>query len=407
MDRRGNGEGTVRRRADGRWEGRLALVVDGRMVRRSCYGRTRAEVLQRLRLTAQTLRSGLAAPESSQTLGHYLQEWLHGQRSSLRPATVSLYEMVIRRHLQPEMGSVRLDRLTVAQVQGMLRRLSENGLAPRSVGHVRAVLRSALNEAVRQELVPRNVASLARPPRPPQRVIEPFTPEECSLILGCAPRFDLLAVLAIAVGMGLRQGEILGLRWQDIDLERRTLKVQRALQRVYGRSQLVDPKTSRSRRTLPMPSLVHSALLQQRSDQDAARELAGPLWEEEIPGLIFTTALGRPRCGTAVTHTFHRLLAEAGVRQRTFHTLRHSAATLVLAGGVDLKTVSTMLGHSQIGLTADTYASVLPGLQREAAARMDAILATPGTPADSSTTGVKTGVNETAATSKALKWERI
>jgi integrase len=315
--------------------------------------------------------------------------------------------MVIRRHLQPEMGSVRLDRLTVAQVQGMLRRLSENGLAPRSVGHVRAVLRSALNEAVRQELVPRNVASLARPPRPPQRVIEPFTPEECSLILGCAPRFDLLAVLAIAVGMGLRQGEILGLRWQDIDLERRTLKVQRALQRVYGRSQLVDPKTSRSRRTLPMPSLVHSALLQQRSDQDAARELAGPLWEEEIPGLIFTTALGRPRCGTAVTHTFHRLLAEAGVRQRTFHTLRHSAATLMLAGGVDLKTVSTMLGHSQIGLTADTYASVLPGLQREAAARMDAILATPGTPADSSTTGVKTGVNETAATSKALKWERI
>ncbi|NNM97548.1 MAG: site-specific integrase, partial [Candidatus Dormibacteraeota bacterium] len=232
-------------------------------------------------------------------------------------------------------------------------------------------------------------------------------PEECSLILGCAPRFDLLAVVAIAVGMGLRQGEILGLRWQDIDLERRTLKVQRALQRVHGRSQLVDPKTSRSRRTLPMPSLVHSALLQQRSDQDAARELAGALWEEEVPGLIFTTALGRPRCGTAVTHTFHRLLAEAGVRQRTFHTLRHSAATLMLAGGVDLKTVSTMLGHSQIGLTADTYASVLPGLQREAAARMDAILATPATPAGSSTTGVKTGVNETAATSKALKWERI
>jgi integrase len=307
-------------------------------------------------------------------LGHYLQEWLGGQRSSLRPATVSLYEMVVRRHLQPEMGSVRLDRLTVAQVQGMLRRFSGNGLAPRSVGHIRAVLRSALNEAVCQELV----ASLARPPRPPQRLIEPLTPEECSLIPGCAPRFDLLAVVAIAVGMGLRQGEILGLRWQDVDLERRTLKVQRALQRVDGRSQLVDPKTSRSRRTLLMPCMVHSALLQQRSDQDEARELAGALWEEEIPGLIFTTALGRPRCGTAVTHTFHRLLAEAGVRQRTFHTLRHSAATLMLAG-----------------------------LQREAAARMDAILATPPTPANSPTTGVKTGVNETAATSRALKWERI
>ena len=377
------------------------------MVRRSCSGRTRAEVLHRLRLTAQKLRSGLSAAESSQTLGHYLQEWPGGQRSSLRPATVSLYEMVVRRHLRPEMGSVRLDRLTVAQVQGMLRRLSENGLAPRSVGHIRAVLRSALNEAVRQELVPRNVASLARPPRPPQRLIEPVTPEECSLILGCAPRFDLLAVVAIAVGMGLRQGEILGLGCQDVDLERRTLKVQRALQRVDGRSQLVDPKTSRSRRTLPMPCMVHSALLRQRSVQDEPRKLAGPLWEEEIPGLVFTTALGRPRCGTAVTHTFHRLLAEAGVRQRTFHTLRHSAATLMLAGGVDLKAVSTMLGHSQIGLTADTYASVLPGLQREAAARIDAILATAPTSGDSCRTGVKTGVNDTATTSTALKWERI
>jgi len=278
VNRRGNGEGTVRRRADGRWEGRLALVVDDRMVRRSCYGRTRAEVLHRLRLTAQKLQCGLSAAESSQTLGHYLQEWLGGQRAMLRPATVSLYEIVVRRHLQPEMGSVRLDRLTVAQVQGMLRRLSENGLAPGPVGHVRAVLRSALNEAVRQELVPRNVASLARPPRPPQRLIEPFTPEECSLILGLAPRFDLLAVVAIAVGMGLRQGQILGLRWQDVDLERRTLKVQRALQRVDGRSQLVDPKTSRSRRTLPRPCMVHSALLRQGSFQDEARELAGPLW---------------------------------------------------------------------------------------------------------------------------------
>lgn len=377
------------------------------MVRRSCYGRTRAEVLHRLRLTTQTLRSGLAAPGAGQTLGHYLQKWLHDQRPSLRPTTISLYEMVVRRYLQPELGPVRLDRLTVSQVQAMLGRISDNGLAPRSVGHVRAVLRSALNEAVRQELVPRNVATLARPPRPPQRVIEPFTPEECSVILGCAPRFDLLAVVAIALGMGLRQGEILGLRWQDIDLERGTLKVQRALQRIDGRSQLVDPKTSRSQRTLPMPSLVHSALLQQRSSQDEARDLAGPHWEEEIPGLVFTTALGRPRCGTALTHTFHRLLAEAGVRQRTFHTLRHSAATLMLASGVDLKTVSTMLGHSQIGLTADTYASVLPSLQREAAGRMDAILAAPTTPADASTTGVKTGVDGTSCPSAAQKWGRL
>ena len=222
----------------------------------------------------------------------------------------------------------------------------------------------------------RNVASLASPPRLPDRLIEPFTPDECLRILQRVGKFGLEAIVALALGLGLRQGEVLGLRWRDVDLEGPTVRVQMALQLVHGGYALVEPKTSRSRRTLPTPDFVRDALARRRSEQEADRLRAGDLWQEPIEGLVFTTALGHPRNGPALTHTFHRLLEEAGVPQRTFHTLRHSAATLMLGAGIDLKTVSTMLGHSQIGLTADTYGSTMPGLKLEAARRIDGLLGT-------------------------------
>lgn len=205
-------------------------------------------------------------------------------------------------------------------------------------------------------------------------MIEPFLPDECSRILHGAGAFGLEAVVALALGLGLRQGEVLGLRWRDIDLDGSTVRVQMALQLVRGLYTLVEPKTVRSRRTLPMPDFVKDAVARRRSEQDADRLRAGDLWHEAIEGLVFTTALGSPRNGPALTHTFHRLLEAERVPQRTFHTLRHSAATLMLGAGVDLKTVSTVLGHSQIGLTADTYGSTLPGLKLEAAKRMDGLL---------------------------------
>jgi len=376
MGRRGNQDGSIRRRSDGRWEGRAAVSIGGRLVRRSCYGKTRAEVQGRLRDLTREMTRGMGRLESRQTVAVYLTDWLAAQRLSLRPRTWERYRELVTQHLIPELGRVQLDRLSVPQVQTLLASRSASGLAPRTVGHIRAVLRTALGEAVRRELIGRNVASLASPPRPPDRLIEPFTPDECSRILQGAVAFGLEAVVSLALGLGLRQGEVLGLRWRDIDLEGSTVRVQMALQLIQGVYSLVEPKTARSRRTLPMPEFVKDGLARRRSEQEADRIRAGNLWHETIEGLVFTTALGSPRNGPALTHTFHRLLETERVPQRTFHTLRHSAATLMLGAGVDLKTVSTVLGHSQIGLTADTYGSTLPGLKLEAAKRMEIILGT-------------------------------
>lgn len=380
MTRRGNQEGTIRHRGDGRWEGRIALSVGGRIVRRSCYGRTRAEVQTRLRELAREMTLGTGRAENRQTLAVYLTAWLADERLGLRPRTWERYRQLVTQHMIPELGRVQLGRLTVAHVQALFAAKAASGLAPRTVSHIRAVLRTALGDAVRRELITRNVASLANPPRPPDRLIEPFTPDECSRILQGAGAVGLEAVVALALGLGLRQGEVLGLRWRDVDLEGSTVRVQMALQLVHGTYSLVEPKTARSRRTLPMPDFVRDAVARRRSEQGADRIRAGDLWHETIEGLVFTTAVGAPRNGPAVTHTFHRLLEAERVPQRTFHTLRHSAATLMLGAGVDLKTVSTVLGHSQIGLTADTYGSTLPGLKLEAARRMDGVLG-PRTPA--------------------------
>ena len=376
MNRRGNQDGSIRRRSDGRWEGRVAVSVGGRIVRRSCYGQTRAAVQRRLRELAREMALGTHPAESRQTVAEYLTAWVAAECLSLRPRTWERYRGIVTQHLVPDVGRVQLTKLTVPQVEALLAAKAASGLAPRSVGHIRAVLRTALGDAVRRELVGRNVAGLASPPRVPDRLIDPFTPDECSRILLGAGAFGLEAVVALALGLGLRQGEVLGVRWRDIDLEGSTVRVQMALQLIHGVYALVEPKTARSRRTLPMPAFVRGAVARRRSEQDAERLRAGELWHEAIEGLVFTTVLGHPRNGPALTHTFHRLLEAERVPQRTFHTLRHSAATLMLGAGVDLKTVSTMLGHSQIGLTADTYGSTLPGLKQEAARRMDGVLGT-------------------------------
>lgn len=374
MPRRGNQEGTIRRRADGRWEGRVAVAVAGRILRRSCYGKTRTEVQARLRELAREMARQPCAADTRQTLEAYLTRWLGDERLALRPRTWERYRELVIGHVIPELGHVRLDKLTVAQVQTALASKAASGLAPRTVGHIRAVLRTALADAVRRELIGRNVASLATPPRPPDRLIEPFTPDECARMLRGASTFGVEGIVALALGLGLRQGEILGLRWRDVDFGARSLRVQMSLQLVRGAYGLVEPKTSRSRRTLPMPSFVSDSLEGRRVQQDADRIRAADLWDEPIPGLVFTTALGAPRNGTSLTHTFHRLLEVEEIPQRTFHTLRHTAATLMLGAGVDLKTVSTVLGHSQIGLTADTYGATLPGLKRQAAEQMDGVL---------------------------------
>jgi integrase len=230
----------------------------------------------------------------------------------------------------------------------------------------------ALNKAVRWGLVARNVAALVDGPRIPHHEIGPLTPEEARALLEAARGHRMEALYSVAIAIGLRQGEALGLTWQDVDLEAGVLHVRRALSRVEGEYRLVETKTARSRRTLALPTVALVALREHRQRQRIERVAAGKRWDGRW-GLVFCTRSGRPLHGPSVTQEFQELLARVGLPRQRFHDLRHACASLLLAQGVELKVIQELLGHSAIAVTANTYAHVMGELKRDAAARMDAV----------------------------------
>jgi integrase len=204
--------------------------------------------------------------------------------------------------------------------------------------------------------------------------VSPLSPDEARCFLEAIRGDRLEALYLVALGAGLRQGEILGLAWADVDLEHATLTVRNALQRVDGRLVLVEPKSVTSRRVVALPIIVVDALRAHRTRQREDRLLAGWRWQDDPRGLVFTTTIGTPMDGIAVTRRFQALLAGAGLPRQRFHDLRHACASLLLAQGVAPRVVMETLGHSQISLTLNTYSHVIPALGREAANRMDEML---------------------------------
>jgi integrase len=219
----------------------------------------------------------------------------------------------------------------------------------------------------------RNPAALVASPHVPSPEVEVPTPEEARRLLAALRGHRLEALVSVALALGLRQGEALGLRWQDVDLDRKTLTVNVTLQRIRGAFVLAEPKTARSRRTLVLPSVTAAALRAHRTRQLEERMICGAAWQGE--GLVFTSPVGLPLQGTNVTREFQRVLARAGLTRRRFHDLRHACASLLLAQGVHPRVVMGLLGHSHIGLTMNLYSHVIPELGEEAAARMEDVLA--------------------------------
>jgi integrase len=369
--RRGNAEGTVFQRKDGRWVAAVSGVDGrGRVYR---YGKTRAEAAAKLTKALKAVQDGLPIPGERQTVGQYLQTWLEeSAKPAIRPATYASYACLVRMHLVPELGHVPLAKLTPQQLQSLLNRKLASGLAPRRVAMIRGVLRTALNQALRWGLVARNVAALVSPPRVAHFEVKPLNPQQARAFLQAVRGDRLEALYTVALAVGLRQGETLGLRWGDVDLEAGVLHVRHALQRVDGKLQLVEPKSARSRRTIVLPDVVSESLRAHRARQTGQRLLAGAEWADG--DFVFTTALGRPLNDSNVTHTFQRHVAKAGLPRQRFHDLRHACASLLLAQGVNPRTVMDVLGHSQISLTLNTYSHVFPGLQEQAAAQMNVLL---------------------------------
>ncbi|MEX0782130.1 MAG: tyrosine-type recombinase/integrase [Dehalococcoidia bacterium] len=387
--RRAAGEGAVyQRKSDGKWVGAYYLGWrEGRQVRKYVYGATQREVLGKLADVRKRAEKGLDVTNDRMTVEHHLSAWLASIEGSVRPNTFKRYQDVVRVHLIPSLGKHRLVQLTPQHVEAMLRakqaeqrprRALRKGrtrpLTPRTCQEIRTVLGTALRKAQRWGLIDRNAASLAEGPRVPHQEIQPLIIDDAREFLSTVRGNRLHALYTVAITCGLRQGEILGLRWEDIDLENGVLHVRRALQRVDGDSRLVETKTERSRRSVSLPALTVTALREHRVRQIEDRLAAGRKWAERW-GLVFCDERGQPLHGPTVTREFQGLLAAAGLPRQRFHDLRHTAATFLLAAGVDLKVVSEILGHSTLAMTADVYSHVVGELKRDAADRMGAIFA--------------------------------
>ena len=314
--RRGAGEGSIRRRKDGLWEARLTVGYEGgRQQRRSVYGKTRAETARKLAEALRAHDSGQPFADARTTLADYLDRWLEdfGQ-SSLRPRTYEGYSIVVRRHLVPGLGHIPLSKLSPDAIREFMKRKLASGLSGRSVQYQHAVLRRALGHAEAHGLVQRNVAKLVTPPRPTRREVHPLSAREARQFLESVRGNRLEALYTLALVTGLRQGELLGLSWSDVDLDAGVLAVRHALQRHGGAYHLVEPKTRASRRTLALPAGAVQLLRQHKVRQLEERLHAGVAWKGNDWDLVFTTVAGSPLNTSVVTHTFRRPSSGLGFR---------------------------------------------------------------------------------------------
>ncbi|CAN5863024.1 site-specific integrase [soil metagenome] len=374
MTRRGPNEGSIYLRGDGRWAGSLHVgYEDGRRVRKHVMGHSRKEVADKMAVLMRAHGEKRPIPSQREKVGPFLRRWLdEAARPTLRASTHSSYNDILVGHLIPGLGHIALAKLTPAEVQAFLNRKLASGLSPRRVQYIHAVLRRALGTAERWGMVTRNVAKLVDPPSVPRHETSPLTPEQAKRLIEAAEDDRFRGLYVTALGTGLRQGELLGLRWDDVDLDAGRLRVRYSLANVGGTLTLLEPKTERSRRNVMLPDAVTAALRAHRTRQKMERLVAGSRWVESDH--VFTTTIGTPLHAATVTRAFQVALDRAGLPHSRFHDLRHSAATFLLAQGMTLEDVKQLLGHSSITLTSNTYGHVLEQRQRQVAQAMDAVL---------------------------------
>jgi integrase len=368
---RANGEGTIYKRRDGRWTARISLTQGKR---KDFFGKTRQEVADKLTAAMEKRRQGIPMIDERQTVGRYLTSWLVGVKTSARPKTYVTYEGLVRLHAMPKISQVRLARLSPEHLQNLYTDRLAAGLAAQTVRHLHAVLHRALEQAARWGLVYRNVADLVSPPRVGRHEMTALDAGQSRRLLEAAEgdRFEALYVLALTTGM--RLGELLALRWSNVDLDGGSLSVRGTLHRDAGTLAIAEPKTAGSRRHVSLGTVVVEALRRHRVNQTAERLLQGPTWQDN--DLVFANEVGKPiEPSNLRRRSFVPLLAKAGLPSIRFHDLRHSAATLLLGQGIHPKIVSERLGHSRVSITLDLYSHVTPTMQQQAADAMDALLA--------------------------------
>ena len=376
MGRRGNGEGGItRHKKSGLYMARYTIQTATGPKRKTVYGKTRKEAAKKLTKAMADSDGGLIFDAKNQTVGEYLDKWLNGAvRGSVKPVSFENYERIVRNHLVPALGGHNLKSLSPAHVQGLYRLKLDVGLSSSSVRYLHVVLHKALKQAVKWGLVARNVTEATDPPRPQPIEIYPLDAGQAKALLKAARGNRLEAVYVLAITAGLRIGELLGLKWEDVDLECGILRVQRTLSAAKSGPRFTTPKNGKGR-AIKLTEHAVGALKRHKASQNVERlKVPADLWEDW--GLIFCAEGGAPlKFQSFARRSFKPLLERAGLsRTVRFHDLRHTCATLLLSRGHHPKLVQELLGHANVAMTLDRYSHIMPGMGEQTAAAMEAAL---------------------------------
>ena len=367
--KRAQGEGSVYKRKDGLWVAQV--TIQGKHV--SKYFKMQSEARIWLQSTRTQIQDGLTLAGAQTFLKDFLQHWLKSYASSVRPNTIRSYAGVIEYHILPALGNIKLKDLSIDRIQMFYNNETENGTSPRMVQYIHSVLRRSLNFALRWGLLVRNPALGAIRPKLLKTEMKTLNGDQVRVFLSAAKGTRNEALFWIAVSTGLREGEILGLKWSDLDWKTKRLQVKRQLQRLKGEGLvLTEPKSAAGKRLIILSSATLTVLQKHLNLQQEEKMFAGENWQEN--DLIFPSTLGTPLDPSNMSKDFKDTLKMARLPNIRFHDLRHTAASLMLLQGIHPKIVQERLGHSDISLTLNTYSHVIPTMQEEAAEKMDEIL---------------------------------
>ncbi|MHA2064064.1 MAG: tyrosine-type recombinase/integrase [Candidatus Thorarchaeota archaeon] len=368
--RRGNNEGTTYRLEDGSW--RSQITLEGRRLSKSAKTRRECEEWRKKKI--RQIDKGLTYISTKMTLSEYMTSWLSSVKASYRQTTWTHYNHVSLRYILPKIGKIKISDLRTNHIQNLYDSLLHQGVGVYTILKIHAVLHRALSQASRTGMIGQNPATNTIRPKPPVKEKEILDESQVNQILVGSKGTRLGPIIHLALVTGLRQMELLGLKWSDLDTMEKTLRVERQLERPNSQgSMFAPPKSKAGIRTLSIGSTTNQVLLEHYEGQESERSVAGERWQDHE--LIFTTSKGTPINPRNLLRDFKRLLAELDLPEITFHELRHTCASILLKRGIPLIDVSRLLGHSRPSITLNIYGHLIPSLQAETAEKIDVILA--------------------------------
>ena len=413
--KRGHGEGSIYRRPDGRWIGQITIGFDsqtGKQKRKTVYGKTRQEVAEKITKIAREVQTGTYTDSDKITLGEWLDIWVETySKPTVRPSTYDSYKQLIRTHLRPNLGRIPLQKLQSNHIQKFYNDRLQTKRKPRTmpkdeenrqevmesmptlsastIKHMHVVLRQALEQAVRERRILINPAKATKPPKVTRPEASYLNAEQVAKFLDVASEDKWYSAFLVTLGTGMRLGELCALRWENVDLKKGVIHVKESVRRVNSddpagpKTKLLiqSPKTEKGKRVIPLPGDILAELKKHKKKQAEIKLQLGQAYNDQ--GYVFCWEDGRIIDPSFLSKHFKRLIVQCGYKNVTFHSLRHSYASALLAAGEHPKVVQELLGHAQISMTLDTYSHVAPEIKERAAAKIDDFLRIKKTSQDS------------------------